>query len=108
MWDSIIQYLSYALLIIGCFLSITFALGLLRFPDFYSRTHAAGVADTLCAAFILLGLVLHSGFSLVTLKLLLILLFLWFTSPTASFALARSAYRAGYGVSDKEESSSNS
>jgi len=109
MWDSLISYCSYALLITGSFLSLTFAIGLLRFPDFYTRMHAAGVSDTLCAALIVLGLVLQAGISLVTLKLLFILLFLWFTSPTASYALARAAHRAGYGVSEQQEvTSSNS
>lgn len=98
MWELFILYSSYALLLLGSFLSLTFGLGLLRFPDFYSRTHAAGVADTLCAALIIIGLSLQSGFSLVTLKLFLILLFLWFTSPTSSFTLASTAYRSGYGI----------
>lgn len=98
MWELFILYGSYTLLILGSFLSLTFGLGLLRFPDFYSRTHAAGVADTLCAALIIIGLSLQSGFSLVTLKLFLILFFLWFTSPTSSFTLASTAYRSGYGI----------
>lgn len=102
MWETFILYSSYILLILGGFLSITFGLGLLRFPDFYSRTHAAGVADTLCAALIIFGLSLQSEFSLITLKLFLILLFLWFTSPTSSFTLASTAYRCGYGVKNKE------
>lgn len=66
-------------------------LGLLSFPDFYTRLHAAGITDTLCALLIVLGLVISAGFSLLTLKLLLILLFLLFTAPTATHALARSA-----------------
>ncbi len=60
------------------------------------------MADTLCAALILIGLSLQAGFSLVTLKLLLILFFLWFTSPTASFALVRTAYRSGYDLKGEE------
>lgn len=70
-------------------------LGLLRFPDFYTRLHAAGITDTLCALLIVLGLVISAGFSLLTLKLLLILLFLLFTAPTATHALARSAVADG-------------
>ena len=108
MWESALNYLSYGLLISGAFLSLTFALGLLRFPDFYSRMHAAGVADSLCSALIVGGLAIQSGMSLITLKLLLVLLFLWFTSPTASFALARSAHRAGYRQKNAEGESSNS
>jgi len=70
--------------------------GVIRFPDFYTRVHAAGVTDTLSAGMILGGLMLQSGFTLVTLKLLFILLFLWHTSPAASHALARAAIHAGW------------
>ncbi len=103
MMESIILYLSYTMLLLGGFLAISFGLGLLRFPDFYSRMHAAGVADTLCAALIIIGLALQAGFTLITVKLFLILFFLWFTSPTASFSLARIAYRSGYErITDKQ------
>jgi len=67
------------------------SLGLLRLPDFYTRLHPAGMIDTLGAGLILLGLMPQAGPTLVTIKLLLILLLLWFTSPVASHALARAA-----------------
>ena len=110
MWDLILLYTGNVSLILGSFLSLTLGLGLIRFPDFYSRMHAAGVADTLCAALIIFGLSLQSGFNLVTLKLYLILLVIWYTSPTSSFTLANTAYRAGHGIdkTPEEESSSNS
>lgn len=69
--------------------------GLLRFPDFYTRLHAAGITDTMCALLIVLGLAVSTGWALITLKLLLILLFLLFTSPTATHALARAAVADG-------------
>ncbi|MGD9298752.1 MAG: monovalent cation/H(+) antiporter subunit G, partial [Thiohalocapsa sp.] len=56
-----------------------------------TRLHAAGVTDTLSAGMILAGLMLQAGFTLVTVKLLFILIFLWYTSPVASHALARAA-----------------
>jgi multicomponent Na+:H+ antiporter subunit G len=65
--------------------------GLLRMPDFYTRLHAAGLMDTLGAGLIMFGLMLQAGFTLLTVKLILILVFLWFTSPTATHALARAA-----------------
>ena len=110
MWDLMILYISNVALIIGSFLSLSLGLGLIRLPDFYSRMHAAGVADTLCAALIVFGLSLQSGFNLVTLKLYLILLFIWYTSPTSSFTLANTAYRAGHGIdkTSKEKLSSKS
>nr|WP_277611333.1 monovalent cation/H(+) antiporter subunit G [Microbulbifer celer] len=83
--------LSGLLLALGCFFMLTGAIGVLRFPDFYSRMHAAGVTDTLATFLTISGLMLVAGWSLALFKLGLILLFIFFTSPTASHALARSA-----------------
>lgn len=86
-----VDLLSGLALLGGAFLVIIGGAGLLRMPDFYTRMHAAGVTDTLGAGLILLGLMLQGGWTLVTAKLLLILIFLWLTSPTASHALVRAA-----------------
>ncbi len=67
------------------------ALGVIRMPDLYSRIHAAGITDTAGAGLIIAGLLIESGLSLISLKLLIILLFLLFTSPTSSHALAKAA-----------------
>lgn len=90
-----IDILSWALLLIGGFFIVVAGIGLLRLPDLYTRMHAAGVGDTLGPALILFGLMLQAGFTLVAVKLVLILAFLWFTSPTASYALANAALFAG-------------
>lgn len=91
----LLDLLSLALLSGGIFLGISGAVGVLRFPEFFTRLHAAGVTDTLSAGMILTALMLQAGLSLVTVKLIFILLFLWYTSPVASHALARAAVRAG-------------
>jgi multicomponent Na+:H+ antiporter subunit G len=78
-------------LLSGALLAVFGGLGLVRFPDFYTRLHAAGMTDTLCALLIVIGLALQSGLSLLTIKLFLILLFLVFTAPTATHALSRAA-----------------
>ena len=75
----------------GCLFVITGGIGMLRLPDFFSRIHAASLTDTMGAWLILLGLGIQSGFSQTTVKLALIFLFLFFTSPTASHALAKAA-----------------
>jgi len=68
---------------------------MLRFPDFYTRMHAAGVTDTLGACLILIGLMFCStGFG-VTIKLILILVFLLVSSATSTHALAKSALTKG-------------
>lgn len=87
--------ISTAFLAGGCFFVVIGSLGLVRFPDFYSRMHAAGVTDTLGAWLIIIGLVLQSPTSLVAIKLLIIALFVFFTSPTATHAVANAAFTAG-------------
>ena len=86
---------SWALLVSGGGFCIIGGLGLLRLPDVYARMHAAGITDTLGAGLILAGLMIQGGLSLVTVKLILILVFLLFTSPTSTYALANAAYRQG-------------
>ncbi|MEN8800651.1 MAG: monovalent cation/H(+) antiporter subunit G [Thiogranum sp.] len=91
----IIDILSWICLLAGGALGIVGGIGIHRFPDFYSRLHAAGITDTLCAMLILLGLGLQAGWSLAAFKLALIFMFLFFTSPTASHALANAAQHSG-------------
>ncbi len=72
------------------------AVGLLRFPDFFTRTHAASVTDTLASTLIIFGLILQANTDwLVIAKLIMIWLFLLLTSPTASHALAKAAMNHG-------------
>ena len=87
----LIDVLSGLALLGGVFFAIVGGAGMLRLPDFYTRMHAAGITDTLGAGLILLGLMLQAGWTLITVKLLLILAFLWLTSPTACHALIRAA-----------------
>ncbi len=89
------EIVSWALLLSGGAFCIIGGLGLLRLPDVYARMHAAGITDTLGAGLILAGLMVQGGLSLVTVKLILILVFLLFTSPTSTYALANAAYRRG-------------
>ena len=86
-----IDGLSWVCLVTGGFFGIVGGIGLLRLPDLFSRFHAAGVTDTLGAGLILIGLMLQAGWSLITIKLVLILAFGLFTSPTATHALAKAA-----------------
>lgn len=91
----IVDVLSWLCLSTGGLLGIIGAIGIHRFPDFYSRLHAVGIADTLSAILVLVGLGLQAGLSLAAFKLTLILVFLFFTSPTASHALASAALHSG-------------
>ncbi|NHN36490.1 monovalent cation/H(+) antiporter subunit G [Pseudomaricurvus alcaniphilus] len=96
------------LLLLGSLLMLTGAIGVLRFPDLYTRMHAASVTDTMAALCILLALMLLAGWSLVTAKLLFVLIFLLFTAPVSSHALAKSAYSSGLMPLGKNQSGSDS
>jgi multicomponent Na+:H+ antiporter subunit G len=91
----VVDLASGALLIGGGFFCIVGAIGVNRMPDFYTRMHAASVTETLGAALILLGLALQAGLSLVTVKLFFIGILIFFTSPTATHALAHAARARG-------------
>lgn len=88
-------YITGIFIIVGCFLIFVSAIGLIRMPGFYTRIHAAGKTDTLGQILILTGLILYKGFSLVSVKLLFILAFVFIANPTATHALAQAAYRMG-------------
>ena len=87
----VIDILSWISLLGGAGFLLVGAIGVLRFPDFYTRLHAVSVCDTMGAILVLAGLMLQGGLSMVTVKLLLILYFMIFTGPTAVHALAEAA-----------------
>ena len=86
-----VDLLSWICLVAGGVFCVVGTLGLVRMPDFYTRMHAASVTDTIGAGLMLLGMILQAGFSLITVKLLMIVLLLLFTNPTATHALAKVA-----------------
>ena len=83
------------LMVAGVFFLTVSALGLLRFPDFYSRTHAVGKSETLGSILVLSGLAVYNGLELSTVKILFILFFVLVANPTATHAIARAALRTG-------------
>lgn len=87
----ILDIVSVVMLGLGSLLLLIGGVGLLRFPDFYSRIQAAGLTDTLVSLLILVGLMLQADSIPTAAKLLFTLLFLLFTAPTASHALAKAA-----------------
>jgi multicomponent Na+:H+ antiporter subunit G len=87
--------LAVVLACVGGFFFLVGTLGLLRFPDFYARTHASTKCDTVGAGSILLALALLRGFDPDALKLILLAALVLLTSPTSAHALARAAFRTG-------------
>lgn len=86
---------SWILIVFGSVGLIIGGVGILRLPDVYTRMHAASITDTLGAGAVLGGLIIQAGFTLVAVKLLMILMFFFFTSPTSSFSLAHAALSSG-------------
>ena len=91
----VFDVLSWAFILSGSAIIIIGSIGLVRLPDFYSRAHAAGMTDTLGAGLVVLGMMVEAGWTLNLARLAFILIFLFFTSPTASHALAHSALVSG-------------
>lgn len=105
---SVLDWVSAVFLVAGAGFGVIGGIGVLRFPDFFTRLHAASVTDTLCAGLILIGLMLQSDGILAVIKLLLILFFLLFTTPTATHALAKAALHGGHQPQLKKEGGTSS
>jgi multicomponent Na+:H+ antiporter subunit G len=94
----LIDIISGIFLLIGCIFVFGGAFGLIRMPDFYTRLHAASVTDTGGILFICIGLVMQAVFvfdnPMAAIKIVLTVLFLFFTAPTASHAVSKAALMA--------------
>ena len=90
-----LDIVGWSLLALGSVMLFIGGIGVVRLPDVFSRMHAAGIIDTLGAGAILAGLMIEAGLTLVTVKLALIVIFILFTSPTSTHALARAALHGG-------------
>jgi len=88
----------------GVFFFFVGVVGLVRMPDVFTRMHATTKCDTMGAGLVFLGLILWQGFSFISLNILLILIFVWLTNPTAAHAIAKSAYtRLEAGIATRED-----
>ncbi|UCG77613.1 MAG: monovalent cation/H(+) antiporter subunit G [Nitrospirota bacterium] len=101
--------LTVLLTVTGFFFFFATTIGLIRFPDFYSRMHAAGKGDTLSSLLMLLGLAIYSlhhfsfGNFLVSLKIIFIMVFIFLASPTATHAIIDAGFESGVKPWTKEE-----
>jgi len=89
------KILGLILLFLGFFFILIAAVGVLRLPDFYTRLHASGKSETLGMLLSFLGLALYEGFSLTSVKLIFIVVFILLANPTGTHVISRAAYRAG-------------
>jgi multicomponent Na+:H+ antiporter subunit G len=91
----IVDIVSWALLVAGGLFCVVGSIGMLRLPDVFARLHGASVTDSVGVGFLVAGMALQAGLTLVTLKLFFILLLVGLTSPVATHALAQAALHAG-------------
>lgn len=78
-----------ALLLAGVSIFLIEMVGVFRFKYVLNRMHAAAIGDTLGIGFCLLGLIVMNGFNFTSMKLFLVIVFLWFSSPVSSHLIAR-------------------
>ena len=93
--SALLDVVSWVCIVLGSGFCVIGAVGLIRMPEFYTRTHAASLTDTLGAGLLILGLLCQAGFTLIGFKLVTILALLYITGPTSSHALVKSAYSGG-------------
>lgn len=89
------SWLVAVLLILGAFFAFIAALGVIRFPDFYSRMHAATKAGAFGASLLLLAAAIHFGSVRAIVTASFIIIFFYLTTPVAAQTLAQAAYRRG-------------
>ena len=86
---------SIGLILVGLFFLLVAAIGVVRFPDVYTRAHAVSLTDSLGAFFLLSGLAIYEGFTVNLIKILVVLVLLYLLNPVIAHATVRSAYRSG-------------
>jgi multicomponent Na+:H+ antiporter subunit G len=84
-----------AIVAMGLFFLFVTTIGLIRLPGFFTRVHAVSKSETAGIALIMAGLMVHEGFTLVSIKLGLILVFVAIANPAAAHLLTRAAVRTG-------------
>ncbi len=103
-WELFVEGLSWVLIVSGGAFCVIGAIGMLRFPDFWARLHAASVSESAGMILLLAGLGLQAGWGLVLIKIVLIGILLFITGPTATHAVANAALVSGLKpTSDVEE-----
>ncbi|MCB2095347.1 MAG: monovalent cation/H(+) antiporter subunit G [Rhodobacteraceae bacterium] len=95
MAEMLIAGIVWVLIVSGAFFTVIGAIGIVRFPDFWSRLHAASVSDSAGMILLLAGMCVFAGWSLITVKLIVIGVVLFITGPTSTHAVANAALVSG-------------
>lgn len=96
--------LSIIFIVTGLIFFIIAAIGVIRLPDVFSRSHAVSLADSLGAFLILVGIALHEGLGTNMLKILMVSALLYILNPVIAHATIRAALRSGLKPWKKENS----
>lgn len=91
----VVDILSWISILTGAFFLFIGSLGMVRLQDFWARLHAASIIDSAGAGLLIFGMMLQTGLTLITVKLAIIVIFLFLTGPTASHAVANAAFVSG-------------
>jgi multicomponent Na+:H+ antiporter subunit G len=91
------------LVFVGLFFLLVAAIGVVRFPDVFTRSHEVGLTDSLGAFFVLLGLAVTQGFSTNLVRIIVVLVLLYLLNPVITHATVRAALRAGLKPWTKEK-----
>jgi len=91
----IVDILSWLLIVAGSGFMLIGAWGTVKFPDFWSRLHAVSVSDSAGMILLSLGMCMQAGFTLIAVKLLIMIGFLFITGPSATHAVANAALMSG-------------
>jgi len=100
--ESIKMAVAIVFMSVGAFFMLSGSIGLIRFPDVYTRMHATGKCDTLGEVLILAGLIIYQGADFVSMKLLFIMAFILITSPIATHAIFKAALTNGHEMWTKQ------
>ena len=79
----------------GLFFLVVAAIGIIRLPDVFTRSHAVSLTDSLGAFLLLIGLAMYEGLNMNVLKILAVLALLYLQNPVIAHATLRAAVRAG-------------
>ena len=94
--------IAVALIVIGLFFLVVGSIGMLRLPNVFARAHALSVTDSLGAVFVLAGLAVYQGFTMNSLKILIVLALVFLLNPVIAHATIRAAHRAGIRPSEED------
>ena len=120
-----IEIISFGLLVLGAVLCVIGGIGILRFPEFYARTHAASITDTMGAGLMLTGLMAQAALPiaehgwavfeapnpnplLLCFKIALLVIFTLLTSPLVGHALVKAAFAKGVRFDSGTETTNDS